>query len=60
MGGSYELVEKLWAQLPLTAWRVNTEVTWTRDEVMIGSVKFPVSLRLIPGFHCCFDLSQSF
>ena len=40
MGGSYELVEKLWAQFVLTAGPVNTEVTWTPDEVLIGSVYF--------------------
>ena len=32
MRGSYELVEKLWAQFLLTAGPVNTEVAWTRDE----------------------------
>ena len=40
MGGSYELVEKLWAQRVLTAGPVNTEVAWTRDEVLVGSVDF--------------------
>ena len=40
MGGSYELVEKLWAQFVLTAGPVNTEVAWTRDEVLVGSVDF--------------------
>ena len=40
MGGSYELVEKLWAQFVLTAGRVNTEVAWTRDDVLVGSVNF--------------------
>ena len=41
MGGSYELIEKkLWAQFVLTAGPVNTEVAWTRDEVLVGSVDF--------------------
>ena len=40
MGGSYGLLEKLWAQLVLTAGAVNTEVAWTRDEVLVGSVNF--------------------
>ena len=40
MGGSYGLVEKLWAQFVLTAGPVNTEVAWTRDEVLVGSVDF--------------------
>ena len=34
MGGCYELVEKLWAQFVLTTVPVNTEVAWTRDEVL--------------------------
>ena len=40
MGGSYELIEKLWAQFMLTAGPVNCEVAWTRDEVLVGSVDF--------------------
>ena len=31
MGGSYGLVEKLWAQFVLTAGPVNREVAWIRD-----------------------------
>ena len=38
MGGSYGLIEKLWAQFVLTAGPVTSEVTWTRDEVLVGSV----------------------
>ena len=40
MGGSYGLIEKLWAQFMLTALPVNREVAWTRDEVLVGSVDF--------------------
>ena len=40
MEGSYGLIEKLWAQFLLTAGPVNTEVAWTRDEVLVGSVDF--------------------
>ena len=40
MGGSYGLIEKLWAQFVLTAGPVNTEVAWTLDEVLVGSVDF--------------------
>ena len=39
-GGSYGLIEKLWAQLVLTARPVNTEVARTRYEVFLGSVDF--------------------
>ena len=31
MGGSYGLIEKLWAQFVLTAGPVRREVAWTRD-----------------------------
>ena len=40
MGGSYGLIEKLWAQFVLTAGPVKREVAWTRDEVLVGSVDF--------------------
>ena len=40
MGGSYGLIEKLWVQFVLTAGPVYTEVAWTRDEVLLGSVGF--------------------
>ena len=40
MGGSYGLNAKLWAQLVLAVGPVNTEVAWTRDEVLVGSVDF--------------------
>ena len=40
MGGNYRLIEKLWAQFVLTAGPVHTEVAWTRDEVLVGSVGF--------------------
>ena len=40
IGGSYGLIEKLWAQFMLTARPVNREVAWTRDEVLVGSVDF--------------------
>ena len=39
-GGSYGLIENLWAQFVLTAGPVNPEVAWTRDEVLVGSVDF--------------------
>ena len=40
MGGSYELIEKLWAQFVLTTGPVNTELAWIQDEVLVGSVDF--------------------
>ena len=35
LGGSYELVYQLWAQLTLSAVRVNMDVTWSRSEVLV-------------------------
>ena len=40
MGGSYGLIEKLWAQFVLTPGPVKREFAWTRDEVLVGSVDF--------------------
>ena len=40
MGGCYELFEKLWAQFAQRAGPVNTEVSWTSDEILVGSVNF--------------------
>ena len=37
LGGSYELVYRLWAQFILSAVRVNMDVTWSRDEVLVSS-----------------------
>ena len=40
MGGSYELIENLWAQFVLTTGPVSTGGAWTRGEVLVGSVYF--------------------
>ena len=40
IGGSYGLIEKLWAQFVLTARPVKFEVAWTQEEVLVGSVDF--------------------
>ena len=37
LGRSYELVYQLWAQLTLSAVRVNVFVTWSRDKVVVSS-----------------------
>ena len=37
LGGSYELVYQLWAQFTLSAVRVNVDVTWSCDEVLVRS-----------------------
>ena len=40
MGGSYGLIKKAWAQFVIAAGPVLSEVAWTRDEVLVGSVDF--------------------
>ena len=40
MGGIYELFGKLWVQFLLTAGPVNSEVAWTRDDLLVNSVNF--------------------
>ena len=37
LGGSYELVYRLWMQFTLSAVRVNVDVSWSRDEVLVSS-----------------------
>ena len=43
LGGSYELVEKLWERFVLTASRIKVTVAWSRDEVLVSSVLSPDS-----------------
>ena len=43
LGGSYELVEKLWERFVLTASRINVTVAWSRDEGLVSSVLSPDS-----------------
>ena len=58
LGGSYELVHRLWSQFTLIAGQVNVDVTWSRDEVLVSSFLCH-SQGIIPVFHCCFAFSQS-
>ena len=37
LSGRYELVYQLWTQFTLSAVRVNVDVTWSRDEVLVSS-----------------------
>ena len=43
LSGPYELVHQLWSQFTLTASRVNINVTWSREEVLVGKFLFHVS-----------------
>ena len=36
LGGSYKLVYRLWAQFSLSAVRVNVDVTWSHNEVLVS------------------------
>ena len=36
LGRNYELLNQLWAQYTLSAVRVNVDVTWSRDEVLVS------------------------
>ena len=47
MGGSYKLVEKLWARFVWTAGRVSVEVAWTLDKAVVSSVTTPEAFRII-------------
>ena len=42
LGGSYELVYQLWVQFILSAVRVNVDVTWSRNEVLVSISICPV------------------
>ena len=41
LGGSYELVEKLWERFLLTASQINVTDAWSRDEVLVSSLVPP-------------------
>ena len=38
LGGPYELLSHLWSQFTLIASRVNIDVAWSREEVLVGIV----------------------
>ena len=57
LGGSDELVYQLWAEFTLSAVRVNVDVTWSRDEVLVSihlcsvSSTWPVWIQLVGFFN---------
>ena len=54
LGGPYELVSQLWLQFTLMASRVNTDVAWSRDEVLIGIVLLLVATCTYSlAYWCC-------
>ena len=55
LGGSYELVYSLWAQFTLSAVRVNVDVTWSRDEVLVSSYRLLRMFYVACLHSICFD-----
>ena len=54
LGGPYELVSQLWAQFTLIASRVNIEVAWSRDEVLVGMVPLVIPTHICSlAYWCC-------
>ena len=54
LGGPYELVNQLWSQFTLIASRVNIDVAWSRDEVLVGIVLLLVATYTCSlAYWCC-------
>ena len=54
LGGPYELVSQLWSQFTLIASRVNIEVAWSRDEVLVGIVLLVITTPTCSlAYWCC-------
>ena len=53
LGGPYELVGQLWSQFTLIASRVNIEVAWSPDEVLVGVVLFVITTHTCSLAYCC-------
>ena len=52
----YELVSQLWSQFTLIASRVNIDVAWSRDEVLVGSSIFLVATYTCSLAYWCYVL----
>ena len=53
LGGPYELVSQLWSQFMLIANRVNIDVAWSRDEVLVGIVLLVATCTCSLVYWCC-------
>ena len=54
LSGPYELVSQLWSKFTLIASRVNIDVAWSRDEVLVGIVLLLVATCTCSlAFWCC-------
>ena len=56
LGGSYELVERLWERFVLTASRVTISVAWSRNEVLVSSVCPPEHMCVVFVSHLLMHL----
>ena len=54
LGGPYELVNQLWSQFTLIVSRVNIDVAWSREEVLVGSFLLLVATYTCSlAYWCC-------
>ena len=54
LGGPYELMSQLWSQFTLIASRVNIEVAWSRDEVLVGIILLAITTHIcLLAYWCC-------
>ena len=54
LSGPYELVSQLWSHFTLIASRVNIEVAWSRDEVLVGIVLLVFTTHTLSlAYLCC-------
>ena len=60
LGGPYALVYHLWSQFTLTASRMNIDVTWSREEVLVDNFLFHVSRYPCALAYCCCVLVNHF
>ena len=60
LGGPYELVYQLRSPFPLTASRMNTDVTWFRNEVLVGNFLLHMSTYPCALAYCCCVLVDHF
>ena len=59
LGGPYELVSQLWSHFTLIASRVNIDVAWSRDEVLVGIFWLLVAAYTWSlAYYCCFSRSS--
>ena len=56
LGGPYELVSQLWSHFTLIASRVNIEVAWSRDEVLVGIVLLVMTTDTCSLAYRCYVL----